>query len=102
VESHISRKTSEIWGTRQLLQLGSCTSKVFIPLKPTEGLNGAPSFARLFRPRYALANLGHPSSSYWVLIWGEPVVLGRQGGQGVLDRGGPSGRNGVAPEVVEF
>jgi hypothetical protein len=25
-------------------------------------------FARLFRPRYALANLGHPSSSYWVLL----------------------------------
>jgi hypothetical protein len=25
-------------------------------------------FARLNRPRYADANLGHPSSSYWVLL----------------------------------
>jgi hypothetical protein len=25
-------------------------------------------FARLIRPRYALANLGHPSSSYWVRL----------------------------------
>jgi hypothetical protein len=24
-------------------------------------------FARLIRPRYALANLGHPSSSYWAI-----------------------------------
>jgi hypothetical protein len=24
--------------------------------------------ARLSRPRYALANLGHPSCSYWLLL----------------------------------
>src|ERR1700733_15146130 len=32
-------------------------------------------FARLFRPRYALANLGHPSSSYGVLSGGELAVF---------------------------
>jgi hypothetical protein len=25
-------------------------------------------FAHLIRPTYALANVGHPSSSYWVLL----------------------------------
>jgi hypothetical protein len=25
-------------------------------------------FARLIRPTYAEANVGHPSSSYWVLL----------------------------------
>ena len=27
-------------------------------------------FARLVRPAYAEANVGHPSSSYWVLLGG--------------------------------
>jgi hypothetical protein len=64
-------------------------------------------FARLFRPRYALANLGHPSSSLGSglrrTLPGFSVALGRhQGSQGVLDRGGPSGGNGVTAEAMEF
>jgi hypothetical protein len=48
VVSHISRKTSEMWGTRGLW-LGQ-------GLKSDGGAS-----PRLFRPRYAWANLGHPS-----------------------------------------
>ena len=57
--------------------------------------------ARLFRPRYALARGTRPFSKGFCF---EQRLRrdSRQGGQGVLDRGGLAGRNGVAPEAVEF
>ena len=33
--------------------------------------------ARLFRPTYALANVGHPSHSYWVLLGRRLLHSGR-------------------------
>jgi hypothetical protein len=46
VESHISPKTGEIWGTQVLLW-----GKVVRALR---------GFARLYQPTYAGANVGHP------------------------------------------
>ena len=43
VNANKLHRKSRVWGTRQLWQMGSGTLRAVIPLKPKNGLNGAPS-----------------------------------------------------------
>jgi hypothetical protein len=56
VVSHISQKTSEMWGTLSLVaEPRAIQFKSWIEEKRSLG------FAHRFRPTYAWANVGHPS-----------------------------------------